>query len=540
MRKFRFYQWALLALMASALAACGGGVGGGNGAVTGADHRGDTASASGNGTITGKVVDINTGSALSGVSVNDGVSQTVRTDSNGDYTLSEPAGNYTLNASVSGYLQTWQITAVSSGANDTVNWSLTKAYGTQKIPAANMSYIILAWNDLGMHCNQKDYSFFCVLPPANTLHAQVLRRGGDDAEVITTATVSYSCPKKMHPSYNTNYWTYAKQFATGATGSNWLWNYSNNTGITGTTPSGDMSLYKDPNTGQTLSYEAFAIPVTAEDDDGTWDPYAAFTVTAKDQYGNTLASTQVVAPISHEMDCMNCHGTSALDPTLTTYQSILHEHDRLSGTTLLSQQQAGTVYLCSHCHSDNILLETGNGAKALSPDMHNLHKDYMNLTSASANTKPDCFNCHPGPNTQCLRGQMYRAGKSCHDCHGDMTAMANYNRVPWGPTTSTQMGEPRCGQCHDAAHAENANLLYRDSLLNDSPSGDMNGRIYCEACHNSTHGEYTQANVAYNGSTINSSDTAIPMQYQGDKYWIWNCTVCHSATQQAMHHSGSS
>ena len=56
----------------------------------------------------------------------------------------------------------------------------------------------------------------------------------------------------------------------------------------------------------------------------------------------------------------------------------------------------------------------------------------------------------------------------------------------------------------------------------------MNGKIYCEACHNSTHGEFTTANAA---------DPTIPMQLQGDSYWIWNCTVCHAnKTAQQMHH----
>ena len=40
-----------------------------------------------------------------------------------------------------------------------------------------MNYVILAWNDLGMHCAQDDYSYFLILPPFNTLHAQVFERG---------------------------------------------------------------------------------------------------------------------------------------------------------------------------------------------------------------------------------------------------------------------------------------------------------------------------------------------------------------------------
>ena len=35
--------------------------------------------------------------------------------------------------------------------------------------AANGTYKILAWNDLGMHCYNRDFSDLAVLPPYNTL-----------------------------------------------------------------------------------------------------------------------------------------------------------------------------------------------------------------------------------------------------------------------------------------------------------------------------------------------------------------------------------
>ena len=47
----------------------------------------------------------------------------------------------------------------------------------------------------------------------------------------------------------------------------------------------------------------------------------------------------------------------------------------------------------------------------------------------------------------------------------------------------------------------------------------MNNKLYCEACHNGTHGEYASANAA---------DASITQKFQGDNYWIWSCTVCHT------------
>ena len=36
---------------------------------------------------------------------------------------------------------------------------------------------ILGWNNLGMHCMDSDYSVFTVLPPYNTLEAQLIVGG---------------------------------------------------------------------------------------------------------------------------------------------------------------------------------------------------------------------------------------------------------------------------------------------------------------------------------------------------------------------------
>ena len=38
-------------------------------------------------------------------------------------------------------------------------------------------YILLGWNDLGMHCYNRDFQDLAVLPPYNTLWAQVIKRG---------------------------------------------------------------------------------------------------------------------------------------------------------------------------------------------------------------------------------------------------------------------------------------------------------------------------------------------------------------------------
>ncbi len=462
-----------------------------------------TGEAATNGTITGTVKDIATGAAISGAVVSDGT-HSATTGSAGTYTLSEAAGSYTLTVSHSGYLSTHQVAKVVSGAATPTNWAMTKSYGTQTIPAKSMSYVIFAWNDLGMHCDQNDYSYFMVLPPYNTLHAQVFRRGSEDASILTSGiTVSYSFPKKTNSTLHTNFWTYAAQYG---------FNVPANVGITGTKLAGNMTL-----DSKGLGWEAVGIPITPYDDDGTWDPYGTAVITVKNSSGQVLQTVNVVAPVSTEMMCSNCHGTT--NPQL----NILQSHDALSGTNLAAEQAKGIVHACAECHADNVLGAAGQaGIENLSLAMHNFHKDKMNTTAASSSTSPDCYNCHPGPKTQCLRGIMFRAGKRCKDCHGDMNAMTTgllNGRQPW-------LQEPQCGSCHGATYSENANTLFRNSVLQNSPEGDMNNRLYCEGCHNGTHAELTTANPA---------DPTIPKKFQGDNYWIWNCNVCHSATQQNMH-----
>ncbi|HJV35326.1 carboxypeptidase regulatory-like domain-containing protein [Geomonas sp.] len=473
-------------ILAIALAACGGGGGG----VAGSS-----------GTATGVVTDIATGAPVAGVTISDGIGTAV-TGANGSFALARPAGKYTLIISAAGYQTSSRVCSITAGSNTVFNLALNRAHAayvnytgansSQWIPAAGMDYIIVAWNDLGMHCAQDDYSYFCILPPFNTLHAQVIKRGS--GVVTEGVTVSYSFPKKTDSTLHTNFWSYAARYG---------WNVAPNVGITGTRLAGTMSL--DANN---LGFQAVGIPITPYDDDGTWDPYGTATITATDSAtGVVLASTAVVAPVSTELDCSNCHGST------DTFLNILKSHDKLSGTSLAADQANGVLHLCAECHADNALGLPGKvGVKSLSLAMHGYHKGNVSPTPGSNSA---CYNCHPGPNTNCLRGVMYHAGQTCSDCHGDlyaMTASLQNGRRPW-------LDEPQCGGCHGKRYQENTGVLYRNSVFNNAPEGSMNGKLYCEACHNSTHAEYPSTNAA---------DNLIPRQLQGDGYWLWNCYVCHT------------
>ncbi|TWT41916.1 hypothetical protein RAS1_30400 [Phycisphaerae bacterium RAS1] len=49
-------------------------------------------------------------------------------------------------------------------------------------------YVVFGYNDLGMHCMNAHFSEIMVLPPFNTLHAQVIRRGTDLNTLIVPAS----------------------------------------------------------------------------------------------------------------------------------------------------------------------------------------------------------------------------------------------------------------------------------------------------------------------------------------------------------------
>lgn len=449
------------------------------------------------GTISGTVVNIDTQLGIPGAVVSNG-SVSATTDVNGNYTLSVAAGSQTLTASAAGHLTTTQICTVSTGGTTTVDWSLTKTYGLQPIPAENMDYTILAWNDLGMHCDQDDYSYFMILPPWNTLHVQIQDRNGRNNPLMSGVTVSYAFPNKSNPALHTNWWDYQSQYG---------FNQPVNVGITGTPVAGDMQ--PDANN---LSWVAEGIPITPYNDDGTWDPYGTAVITVKDSSGNVLQTTEVVAPVSTEMACSTCHGTT--DPQL----DIMQKHDSANGTTLVADRNAGKLHACAECHADNALGLPGKpGVENLSLAMHQSH------TGKVADTTNGCYTCHPGEQTQCLRGVMSSAGKGCVDCHGGMAEMASSivnGRQPW-------LEEPKCADCHAAKYQENNNTLYRNSVLQNGPNNTMNGKLYCEACHNSTHAVYPSANAA---------DSVIPMKFQGDNYWIWSCKVCHTNKSQGTMH----
>jgi len=344
-------------------------------------------------------------------------------------------------------------------------------------PPPPPSYEVLAWNDLGMHCYDKDFSTFSILPPYNTLWAQVILKGSPPRVVTKGLTVSYAFENNTRSSDKTNFWVYAEKLF-GA-------RLRPDVGLKGKGLKGRMDDDGD-------HFIAEGIPLTEILDDGSTLHYQTAIVTVKDASGAVVAQTQCIAPLSTEMHCSTCHDDGRRKGISTgDYRTnILALHDRMSGTKLSMNRPV----LCASCHPSNALGTKGN----LSSLSHAIHRRHGFIRDSLQG----CYNCHPGKNTQCLRGVMFAKGKTCANCHGNMLTVADTKRQPW-------LQEPDCAACHP--YGAEPGKLYRMSV--------GHGGLYCEACHNSTHAEYPSSMAR---------DNMQPLRIQQNSFSIGKCDACHS------------
>ena len=81
-------------------------------------------------------------------------------------------------------------------------------------PAGNGQWTLIGWNNLGMHCMDDDYSVFTILPPFNTVNAQLINAQGKLVLSPTGLSLSYEAVADLDGSINrtsagkTNFWDY--------------------------------------------------------------------------------------------------------------------------------------------------------------------------------------------------------------------------------------------------------------------------------------------------------------------------------------------
>lgn len=466
----------------------------------------------------------------------------------------------------------------SEGRNRTGSGGATTTSGTGATTsgtgtAATGQYKVFAWNDLGMHCYDSDFSIFSLLPVFNQVHSQVVRVGSTPLLCSNNeVSVSYLGVRDPAGSINTtsigktNFWTYCKPL--------YGVSLAPDVGILGAKMPGKTNAPQPMTYDSTVKWNtAPGIPITCTDDAGSFHPYPLMRFQATPR-GKTTAAAYVdaVVPVSSEMDCKSCHNNggiaagalqTAAGLTLSTQTNLdLQSREnivRLHDVRFKTQLWQARPVLCAACHYSKALDLGGTGPSATqlshateSAAMHTRHGKTIDNQLPTA-TKPAiisspgvdaCYKCHPGNVTNCLRSVMAGAGLACQNCHGGLLAVGGYYkaRQPW-----TDL--PKCQSCHtgdfnshlgstlpatvaysatdpsatpilapSSRFAENAGKLYRFST---GHSG-----LACSACHGSPHAEWPGANPqAY--------DNVAATELQGHSGPIVECSTCHGTSQAA-------
>jgi hypothetical protein len=462
--------------------------------------------------------------------------------------------------------------------------------------AGPTGWTVVAWNNLGMHCMDADFGVFAILPPYNTIQAQVVNAAGALVTDPAQAVLTYEAVADATGSINrtsagkTNFWANVQSLFKAS--------LPVDTGLLG------LKMPGTANVPQAMGWDAArqwwiaeGIPITPYDDKGAKNTYPLMKVTAKSPAGAVLASTNIVLPVSDEMDCSSCHSsTSGLaarpyagwvydaDPQRDYRRNVLRLHDDMnlpdpvyvaalaangySASGLEATAAGGRAILCASCHLSEALAGSGRaGIEPLTQAVHARHAGVVDPTTGlaldSTANRSSCYRCHPGAVTKCLRGAMGSAVMAdgsmlmqCQSCHGSMSAVGDAGRTGW-------LQEPSCQQCHTGTATQNSGQIRYTSVFDASgapraaastvfattanvPAAGFSlyrfstghGGLQCAACHGSTHAEYPSAEA---------NDNLQSIALQGHAGPIAECSACHATIPSpwnggphGMHPVGSS
>ena len=454
---------------------------------------------------------------------------------------------------------------------------------TMRAMAANGDWTVVGWNNLGMHCMDSDYSIFSILPPYNTIHAQLFDPTGKRITDASGYVVTYEAAADPSGSINTT-----------SVGKSDFWQFAMplfflqqplpaDTGLTGVMMPGPANVARPMNWDSANGWwVAEGLPLTPYDDSDVKNPYPMMRIQVHATGGALIASTDIVAPVSDEMDCKACHASTSgpaarpasgwindPNPERDYRLNILRLHDeKAAGNPNYAAMLSSFGYdpaglfatsnvrpvLCAACHASNALGTTGvTGVLPLTAATHGLHAQVADpitgLLLDNSNNRATCYRCHPGATTRCLRGAMGRSvaddgtlAIQCQSCHGSMSMVGAPTRQGW-------LDEPACQNCHTGTATHNNGSILYTSVFDssgqrrqavdqtfatnaDTPMPGISlyrfssghGGVKCEGCHGSTHAEFASTHL---------NDNVQSVQLQGHEGMLVECTTCHGTTQAA-------
>ncbi len=439
--------------------------------------------------------------------------------------------------------------------------------------AGSGDYALIAWNDLGMHCVCPDPQLMLLLPPWNTVRAQVIDKRtsspvvtNDDAQLRIEYKVrenSYgdggAGDLSLDPQYLAWLDTAEDHFpGCGINRENPLGLAGN--GLTGTFEPREMVGQRTTRYWVAEGIPAFP-PRVSENPDfidtegGGRKAYLHADLTLRHQgTGQVLATTSTTIPVANG-GCCSCHkevaelrgyvkrGASESD-VHDRFQAMMVAHAADTGVDPLNDLAQPTYdadghliatdvpIRCSKCHSDPALggeaaldptwVLYGKSAgsvtqiSTLSKALHGFHGTDSRVEGIDPTIDTNCYQCHPGGEgpAGCFRGLHYAVSLDCADCHGDLDARLAEGQLdaPWHPSTL-----PDCQDCHNRSYGGDGTPELFGTYLGSA--GHKNDQILCSTCHGQPHALNPSENLVDNEQTL---------ALQGDPRAIGKCDVCHT------------
>ncbi|WP_129124788.1 hypothetical protein [Geomonas oryzae] len=451
------------------------------------------------------------------------------------------------------------------------------------------SYKVVAWNDLGMHCACPTFAGFLLLPPFNTVRAQVLGYGSNDPVIIDSTnagtygvTVSYAMADNTEATlqadpYFQQWITYAPKLfpgfvpvsggkVQGLAGNGISGNMTYDTNLKDWTAVG-IPAYPlvDANTAKNIMTDPLG--------GANRNPYPMTNVYVKNASGTILAQTSTVTPVAFG-GCCSCHlslaaanGYPATSAGSFAYLGKMHGMNSSKiDFNYLDPTGDGTSgpIRCSWCHWDpamgetaapglanvwpNYVIMAGAGfTKAdvkvsqysFSDVLHRFHSQSTKvLTQYDANVATNCYDCHPGNNVNCYRGShKAKTALWCVDCHGNLNQRTAAGQLtqPWKASTlpsctAASAGANPAFACHATNTVNGTVYPTNPSLFGKFINGrGHKGSIKCQTCHGSAHAEAPSTMTLDNTQLSNlQGSTSYSFPAGKDKtYALGVCVYCH-------------